>query len=125
MTLTDRFLVLATPAGRPFAFENSQADCRLGSARVLWSGDDRVEFRYRILALGALELPGPLGELSAGPLARYGILDSRTGGPSSAFAVPAFASAVWSAVAWTLGHSTTDPAAHSREAGDRGVRPAQ
>ena len=124
MKLTDRYLLLATPAGRAFALENPMADCKLGTAAVIWSGSDRDEWRHRAANLNAIDVPGPLGKLAAAAVVRYGIIDSHDGRTSSAFAVPAGDTTAWSANAWTLGHVTTFLIDHRAEAAARGVRPA-
>ena len=124
MTITDPYLILQTPAGRVFAIENPMADCKLGTAAVLWSGTDRDEWRQRVSTLNAIDVPGPLGKLAAAPVVRYGIIYSHDGRTSSAFAVPAGDTVAWSANAWTLGHVTTFLIDHRAEAAARGVKAA-
>ena len=125
MTITDRFLILQTPAGRVFALENPMADCKLGVAKVVWAGSDRDEWRHRVSTLNAIDVPGPLGKLAAAAVVRYGIIDSiRTGGTSSAFAVPAGDTTAWSSTAWTLGHVTQSLIDHRAAAAARGIKAA-
>ena len=99
MTRTEPFLILQAPGGRAFALENPLADCKLGVAKVVWSGTDRDEWRHRVTNLNAVDVPGPLGKLAAAAVVRYGIIDSRTGGTSSAFAVPPGDTTAWSSTA--------------------------
>ena len=62
---------------------------------------------------------------AAAAVVRYGIIDSiRTGGTSSAFAVPAGDTAAWSAAAWKLGHVTQSLIYHRDAAAARGIKAA-
>ena len=60
----------------------------------------------------------------SGAVVRYGIIDSRDNGPSSAFAVPPGDTTAWSSTAWTLGHITQSLIDHRAAAAARGIKAA-